>query len=169
VLVISGELIQSSELSLEEILEHNPVPDNYALLDSVRVVWPNGASITALPGYRGEWDLRPPPGWKGEPDHFLISARNLISGLEELSSDASVQLDDPSQVDEYLTQARPRFELYWPDRTVIYELGWRRGEDAHWVHVLGENRVYRIPRDLYFRARAALLNADLLDSAQSEE
>lgn len=162
-LIVSGELISAMELQLDGVYEANPVPDNYALLDSVRVVWHTGETVTAIPGYRGEWDIVPPPGWQGEPEHFLITAQNLITGLEELQSDQTVELSNASQRADYLQQSRVSCELYWPDRSVIYDLGWRRGEDAHWVHVRGEDRVYRIRRDLYFRLRAALLSADLID------
>lgn len=162
-LVVSGEFNSALQLRVDELVDTNPVVENFALLDSIRVIWHSGESLTVLPGYRGEWDIRPPPGWQGDPDHFLVSAANVVRGVEGLQSDRSVELSEPAQADQYLQTRRVGAELYWPDHTVRYEIGWRSGEDAHWLHIDGESRVHRIPRDLYFRLRSALLVAGLID------
>jgi len=165
-LTINSQLLESTAPSLEELLETNPVPDNYTLLDSVQVVWHTGQSVTAFPvgGDHRRWDLRwPAAAPRTSPDAFLVAARNLYYGLEELSSDETVLLPDEARVREYLVTDKVRCELYWPDRTVRYEIGWRPGEDAHWLHVLGEKKVYRIPRDLFFRLRGVLLTAGVID------
>ncbi len=164
VLEVDSQLLESTDKSLQELLETNPVPDNYARLDSVVVSWHTGGTVTAIArGLRRQWDLRPPRGFAGPADSFQVAARNLVYGLEELESTEVVDLPDEEAASRYLKVKKIGYVLYWPDRTVRVELGWRRGEDAHWLHVVGEKRVYRIPRDLFFRLRAALLITGAID------
>ena len=161
---INSRLLDSTSKTLEELIETNPAPFNYALLDSVKVVWYTGETITAVPqGPRREWDLRPPAGYQGSKGFFPVAARNLIYGVEELQSDGSVELSSRDELEKYLKVRKVRCELFWPGKTVRYQIGWRGGEDANWLHILGEKRVYRIPRDLFFRMRGTLLAAKLIN------
>jgi hypothetical protein len=162
-LVVSSQLLQSCEMRLGEMLETNPVPFNYDRLDSVRITWHSGEQATCLPVGRGQWRMRPPPGWTGAPDRFDVSVQNVRYGIEELSSDAAVELSSADAFDDFVDEKKVRVDLFWPERTVRYWLGWRRGEDAHWIHVVGTTRAHRIPRDLFFRLRGLLLTAEMID------
>ncbi len=162
-ITISSKLLDSGDKSLEELLETNPVPDNYTLLDSVRVIWKSGESVTAIPGYRREWALRAPLGYTGDRESLLVAAQNLRYGIEELGSDLHVRLRSEDQLQNFLQVEKVRCELYWPDKTVSYEIGWRENDQYNWLHIIGDDMVYRIPRDLFFRLRAVLLVTKLID------
>jgi hypothetical protein len=162
-ITISSKLLESGDKSFEELLETNPVPLNYTHLDSIRVIWKTGEEVTAIPGYRREWSLRPPKGFKGDKESLLVAAQNLRYGVEELQSDSHVRLRSPDQLSNFLQVKKVRCELFWPDKTVAYEIGWRKNEKQNWLHILGDDTVYRIPRDLFFRLRGALLTAKLID------
>ncbi|HKI84000.1 MAG TPA: DUF4340 domain-containing protein, partial [Candidatus Krumholzibacteria bacterium] len=160
-ITISSKLLESGDKSYEELLETNPVPLNYTRLDSIRVIWKTGEKVTAIPGYRREWRLRPPEGFKGDKESLLVPAQNLRYGVEELKSDSHVLLSSPDQVHKFLQVVKVRCELYWPDKTVAYDIGWRKDEEQNWLHIIGDETVYRIPRDLFFRLRGALLSVKL--------
>ncbi len=162
-ITISSKILESGDKSYAELLETNPVPLNYTLLDSIRVIWKTGEEVTAIPGYRREWRLRPPPGFSGKKESLLVAAQNLRYGVEELQSDSRVQLSSPDQLHKFLEVTKVRCELYWPDKTVAYQIGWRKNEEQNWLHILGDDTVYRIPRDLFFRLRGALLTVKLID------
>jgi len=162
-IIISSKILESGDKSYEELLETNPVPLNYTLLDSIRVIWKTGEEVTAIPGYRREWKLRPPPGFTGDKKSLLVAAQNLRYGVEELQSDSHLQLSSPDQLHNFLEVTKVRCELYWPDKTVTYEIGWRKNEKQNWLHIIGDDTVYRIPRDLFFRLRGVLLTVKLID------
>lgn len=156
VLRLSGPLLQTASRPLSMLLESNPIADNYARLDSIAVRWLDGGKCTLVREGR-DFKLRPPAGWQGDTGRLETPARNLARGLEELTSDGTALLAGGNGPETVAPDQRIVCRLYWPDRVVRFTLGWRSGEDHHWLYVDGERMLHRIGRDLYFRLYSVLL------------
>ena len=67
--------------------------------------------------------------------------------------------NDPRDV---LDEMPVRCDLYWPHTQLRLWVGWRKGEENHWVYIEGERQLRAIERDLYFRFRSFLMVAGRL-------
>jgi hypothetical protein len=167
VLRLSGPLLETAARPLSRLLESNPIPDNYARLDSIAVRWLEGGTCTLVREGR-EFRLRPPEGWQGEAERLETPARNLARGLEELTSHGTALLAVGNGPETVAPDQRIVCRLYWPDRTVRFTLGWRSGEEHHWLYVDGERVLHRVDRDLYFRLYSVLLAVGQIPGEQVE-
>jgi hypothetical protein len=167
VLALGGPLLSSGERSLAQLLETNPVPDNYDRLDSLTIRWLAGGSCTAVHQGR-DWTMRLPAGWKGDKARLETPLQNVVHGLETLESTASASLGKGRGFEAIAPVQRVACALFWPDRSVRLRLGWHSGEDFHWLHVDGEQRAHRIGRDLYFRLYSLLLGLGVIPGENAQ-
>ena len=162
VITTTSQFVRITDLTMDLVLDSNPIFENYDLLDSLTVRWHSGEEITAV-RVLDRWGVRPPRGFEGPADRFDVPLQNVIYGLEGLGSDQKVILAKRGGREEYMPIRKISYSLYWPEYSVEVQLGWRSGEDAHWIQINDASELYRIKRDLFFRLRGLLLAADLID------
>jgi hypothetical protein len=161
VFLFPEQLLTTAEVPLEELLDTSPFAMNFDRLDSVRIVWKDGQSFGMARAGR-DWKPVPTPDDEAEVESLRTPMRNVVYGLERTQALGTMLLTKGSTAAEVLDEQPLRCVMVWPYETVRFAVGWRSGEETHWIHVEGSRELIRVPRDLFFRLRGYLISAGRL-------
>ncbi len=156
VLQFPNQIRDVVETPLVELIDRNPVLYNFDAMESFTLVWEDGTRLTTTRDDR-DYVFDPPVTDPQLYEAMFLPARNVAFGIERVQAKAVMLVAAGNDARASLDTVPIRCIMTWPDEELEIAIGWRAGDQDHWLHVQGEQKLHQIDRDLFLRMRSLLV------------